>query len=95
NGGCADGLAEPPYMGNQVLPGHQQATFLYISLEDDPKTRGRRTPGSLHAGDEPGEEPPQSADEAEEQIGPAEASPHWKSFYRSVSRAVADMRPKP
>ncbi|MFC0329283.1 hypothetical protein ACFOLF_27970 [Paenibacillus sepulcri] len=88
-------MAEQPDNGKQELPGDEQATAMERSLEDEAKKRRSRTPGSLHAGDEPGEEPPQSADEAEEQIGPAEASPHWKSFYRSVSRAVADMRPKP
>jgi len=55
-----------------------------------------RTPGSLQPSGYL-EELPETPDEAEAElvIGPAEASPHWKSFYQSVSNAVAAMRQKP
>ncbi|MBW7474553.1 hypothetical protein K0T92_07330 [Paenibacillus oenotherae] len=53
------------------------------------KRRGR-PPGSLKSSAEAAQE---QEPEAQEEIGPEGAAPHWQAFYRSIRDAVADMRP--
>lgn len=75
-----------------------------VNNKSDGKRRGR-PPGSLKSSAELAQEDAsasgatsasEGADEEAtgDKIGPADAAPHWKAFYRSIRDAVADMRSK-
>jgi hypothetical protein len=57
--------------------------------EQDKRKLRPRQPGSLQLND-PYDEQPAAGEKI---IGPVEAAPHWQSFYRAVSDAIAAMRP--
>ncbi|GGD50387.1 hypothetical protein [Paenibacillus nasutitermitis] len=100
-------MTEKPDYENQPVHGdHENQTrhadadsgAMKGSQEAEGSKQRIRTPGSLQASrylEEEPEVPAEAGAEAEVTVGPVEASPHWKSFYLAVSKAVAAMRQDP